>query len=65
MTDVESRWGQTELETRAVKWGAVEKFGEFLVGATKFQIFTDAKSLAPLFNKASRKAPPRIERQIL
>ena len=30
-----------------------------------FQIFTGAKSLVPLFNKASRKAPTRIERQIL
>ena len=65
MTDVESRWGQTELEARAVKWGAAEKFGEFLVGASTFKIFTDAESLVPLFNKASRKAPPRIERQIL
>ena len=65
LTDVESRWGQTELEARAVKWGAAEKFGEFPVSAPTFQIFTDAKSLVPLFNKASRKAPPRIERQIL
>ena len=65
LTDVESRWGQTELEARAVKWGAAEKFGEFLVGAPTFQIFTDAESLVPLFNKASRKAPLRIERQIL
>ena len=65
LRDVESRWGHTELEARAVKWGAAEKFGEFLVGAPTFQIFTDAKSLVPLFNKASRKAPPRIERQIL
>ena len=65
LTDVESRWGQTELEARAVKWGAAEKSGEFLVGTPTFQIFTDAKSLVPLFNKVSRKAPPRIERQIL
>ena len=65
LTDVESRWGQTELEARAVKWGAAEKFGEFPVGAPTFQIFTDAKSLVPLFNKASRKVPPSIERQIL
>ena len=65
MTDVEPRWGQTELEARAFKWGAAEKFGEFLVGAPTFQIFTDAKSLVSLFNKASRKAPPRIERRIL
>ena len=27
--------------------------------------FTDAKSLVPLLNKASRKTPPRIERKIL
>ena len=65
LTDVQSRWGQTELEARAVKWGAAEKSGEFLVGTPTFQIFTDAKSLVPLFNKVSRKAPPRIERQIL
>ena len=65
LTNVESRWGQTELGARAVKLGAAEKFGEFLVGAPKFQIFTDPKSLVPLFNKASRKAPPRTERQIL
>ena len=65
LIDVESRWGETELEARAVKWGAAEKFGEFLVGAPIFQIFTDAKSLVPLFNKTRRKAPPRIERQSL
>ena len=65
LTDVESRWGQTELEARAVKWGAAEKFGEFPVSAPTFQIFTDAKSLVPLVNKASRKVPPSIERQIL
>ena len=39
--------------------------GEFLVDAPTLQIFTDEKSLVPLFNKANRKAPPRIERQIL
>ena len=65
MTDVEPRWGQTELEARAFKWGAAEKVCEFFVGAPTFQIFTDAKSLVTLFNKASRKTPPRIERQIL
>ena len=65
LTDVESRWGQTELEARAVKWGAAEKFGEFPVSAPTFQIFTDVKRLVPLFNKASRKVPPSIERQIL
>ena len=65
LTDVEPRWGQTELEARAFKWGAAEKFCEFLVGTPTFQVFTDAKSLVTLFNKASRTAPPRIERQIL
>ena len=65
LTDVVSRWWQTELEARTVKWEAVGKFGEFLVGAPTFQIFADAKSLVPLFNKASRKAPPKIQRQIL
>ena len=65
MTDVDSRWGQTELKARTVKWGEAEKFGEFLVGAPTFQIFTDAKRLAPLFNRASRKASTRIERPIL
>ena len=65
LTDVYSRWGKTELETRAVKWEAAEKFGEFLVGTPTFQIFADAKSLLLLFNKASRKPPPRIEIEIL
>ena len=51
LTDVESRWGQTELEARTVKWGAAEKFGEFRAGSPTFQIFTDAKSLVPLFKK--------------
>ena len=40
---------QTEPEARTVKWGATEKFDEFLVGAPTFQIFTDAKTLVPFF----------------
>ena len=54
--EIESRWRQTELEARAIKWGTADKFGEFLVGAPTFQIYTGAKNLVPLFNKASRKA---------
>ena len=57
--------GQTELEARPVKCGAAKKFGEFLVGAPTFQIFTNAKSLVPLFKNASRNTPPRTERQTL
>ena len=62
LTDVDTRWGQTERGARAVKWGAAEKFGKFLVVAPIFQIFTDAKSLVRLFKKASRKASSRIKR---
>ena len=37
LRDVESRWRQTELEARAIKWRTVEKFGKFLVGTSTLQ----------------------------
>ena len=57
--------GKQSLKPGQLNGEKFEKFGEFPVSAPTFQIFTDAKSLVPLFNKASRKVPPSIERQIL
>jgi transposase InsO family protein len=67
MTAQEAKWGQSEIEARAIRW-ATDKFRPYLVGASKFDIFTDCKSLLPLFNKVNKGSdmcPPRIARQIL
>jgi transposase InsO family protein len=64
MTPTEVLWSQTEIESRAVRW-ACDKFRPYLLGGPKFSIFTDCKSLLPLFNKGSDQCPPRIARQIL
>ena len=65
MTDVESRWGQTELEARAIKFACVDKFSKYLVGAPHFKIITDCKPLLAPFNKPGYVAPPRIERCVM
>ena len=40
-------------------------FSMYLLGAPKFQIITAHKSVLPLFNKASIKLPPRIEKWVM
>ena len=65
LTDVETRYGQTELEAVAIKWACCDAFPQYLVGAPKFEILTDCKQLEYLFNNPNSRAPIRIERQIL
>ena len=65
LTDIETRYGQTELEALAIKWACSDAFYQFLVGASKFEILTDCKPLVHLFNNPKSRAPIRIERQIL
>ncbi|XP_028405759.1 uncharacterized protein LOC114528330 [Dendronephthya gigantea] len=65
LTDVETRYGQTELEAAAIKFVCADAFYKYLVGAPKFKIITDCKPLVHLFNNPASKAPLRIERQIL
>jgi hypothetical protein len=65
LTDVETRYGQTELEAVAIKWACCDALQQYLVGAPKFEIFTECKPLEYLFNNPKSRAPIRIERQIL
>ena len=65
MTDVQSRWSQSEVECGALTWALTEKFLYYLSGCPKFVVYTDCRCLIPLFNSETRNAPPRIERMIL
>ena len=65
LTDVETRYGQTELEAAAIKFSCADALYKYLVGAPKFEIITDCKPLVHLFNNPTSRAPLRIERQIL
>ncbi|CAB4026926.1 PREDICTED: uncharacterized protein K02A2.6-like [Paramuricea clavata] len=65
LTDVETRYGQTELEAAAIKFACADALYKYLVGPPKFEIFTDCKPLVHLFNNPTSRAPLRIERQIL
>lgn len=62
LTDVESRYCQTEREALALVWG-VEKYKHYLLG-TDFQLETDHKTLECLFAERSRPCA-RIERWVL
>ena len=65
MTDVMSRYGQTELEAAAIEWALTKKFHYYLAGC-QFTVFTDCKALLPLWNSPHKiNIPPRIERVIL
>ena len=65
MTDVQSRYGQTELESEAVAWGA-KKFNFYLAGIDHITIFSDCRALIPLYNKHEKQnMPPRIERGVI
>ena len=65
LTDVETRYGQTELEATAIKFACADALYKYLVGAPKFEIFRDCKPLVHLFNNPTSRTPLRIERQIL
>ena len=64
LTDVERRYSQTEKDALCVKW-AKDRFSIYLMGAPRFTIVTAHKPLLPLFNKATAKLPPRIEKWVM
>jgi hypothetical protein len=59
LSDVESRYSQTEREMLAVVWG-VEQFHLYVYGS-HFQIITDHKPLLRIF-KTQKPATPRMDR---
>ena len=61
MTDTKKRYSQIEKDALAIKW-AKEKLRVYLQGVSRFRIVTAHKPLLPLFNKATTKMPPRIEK---
>ena len=64
MTDTEKRYSQTEKDALAVRW-AKNRFKMYLLGAPRFKIITAHKPLLPMFNKATAKLPPRIEKWVM
>ena len=64
MTDTEKRYSQTEKDALAVSW-AKNRFKMYLLGAPRFKIITAHKPLLPMFNKATAKLPPRIEKWVM
>ena len=64
MRDTETRYSQTEKDALAVRW-AKNRFRMYLLGAPKFKIITGHKPLLSMFNKATAKLPPRIERWVM
>ena len=64
LKDVERRYSQTEKDALCVKW-AKDRFSIYLMGAPRFIIVTAHKPLIPLFNKATAKLPPRIEKWVM
>ena len=65
LTDIETRYGQIELEAAAIKFACANALYKYLVGAPKFEIITDWKPFVHLYNNLTSRAPLRIERQIL
>jgi len=63
LTPVERRYSQTEREALAIIW-SMELFRFYLLG-TSFVVWTDHKPLVSMFNKASSKLSPRMERWML
>lgn len=63
LTDVESRYSQTEREALAITW-AIVHFHVYLYGGS-FVVTTDHKPLVSLFNNCHAKPPLRLERWIL
>ena len=64
MTDTEKRYSQTEKDALAIRW-AKNLFKMYLLGAPRFKIITAHKPLLPMFNKATAKLPPRIEKWVM
>ena len=64
MTDTEKRYSQTEKDALAIRW-AKNRFKMYLLGAPRFKIITAHKPLLPMFNKATAKLPPRIEKWVM
>lgn len=60
LTDVETRYSQTEREALSIVW-ACEHFDMYLLG-NKFRLVTDHKPLTHIFNNARAKPTPRLER---
>ena len=63
LSDVQTRYSQTEREALAIKFG-IEKFHSYLFGSPKFTVFTDHKPLVAIFESGSR-PPLRIERWLI
>ncbi|KAI8513647.1 hypothetical protein Bbelb_079710 [Branchiostoma belcheri] len=63
LTDVETRYSQTEREALAIAWG-IQHFHLYLYGTT-FRVITDHMPLTYIFNKPNAKPPLRIERWLL
>ena len=64
MTETEKWYSQTEKDALSVHW-AKNRFSIYLLGAPRFKIITAHKPLIPLFNKATIKLPPRIEKWVM
>ena len=60
LTDVETRYSQTEREALAIRWGC-ERCYLYLIG-TDFVVETDHAPLLPMFQNPNSKPPMRIER---
>ena len=58
MTKVEANYSQVEAECLAIVYGVL-KYSYFLEGCPKFTVFTDAKSLIPMFNKMNQSSCPK------
>eukprot|EP00795_Rhopilema_esculentum_P003255 gene3255-biopygen1481 len=63
LTDVESRYSQTEKEALSIVWG-IEHFHLFLYGQP-FTLVTDHKPLEIIYGSPSSKTSARIERWVL
>ncbi len=64
MTDTEKRYSQTEKDALSVHY-AKNRFTIYLLGAPKFKIIAARKPLLPLFNKATMRPPPRMEKWVI
>ena len=64
LTDTAKRCIQTEKDALCLKW-AKDRFSIYLLGAPRFTVVTAQKPLLPLFNKATTRLPPRIEKRVM
>ncbi|KAK3092635.1 hypothetical protein FSP39_005203 [Pinctada imbricata] len=60
LSDIESRYSQTEKEALAIVWGC-EHYHLYLYGSS-FMLYTDHKPLEVIFNNPKSRPPARIER---